>query len=478
LYKTKLELEVDAHERQIRAMEEQKQQAGGKNTEQLDQQIKKVEANLENLKKRQIEVDAISPEDRQAMEIGKEAKPQYLDQPARLFSKDPKLAVAEVEVEVKLGPVEEVKKAKPTAEGGEPEGKATKTTIDKGTAVAEPTEKVVTEAGQQKAPGIDEKAASPTEVTKEVVPPEPPKAEELKAAREEKTKLETQKEEGKKLITEKQQAVEDKKAEIEDLEFDLNENLKKTPRTPAIEQELAEIKRQLIEPRRDLATAQRELDSITRHFEEKIKSIDERLEKIKAIEDQFKGSKPWRQVILDDPNPPTDHDARIGLYGELEATTKLQAAGFEAKGKTPRPERIVLPEDFENTLEKDYKGKQGIDGIFEPPEKTKYDFWAVESKATGEPSPDNPSGGVGKLKDTDNGRQLSKKWLLGNAEKAGLTPADQKAFEAALESGRVRRVYAMTDPKNGTRFFEVETIPGNDTEVKIGREITHEIKKH
>ncbi|HZE22712.1 MAG TPA: hypothetical protein VE054_01860, partial [Blattabacteriaceae bacterium] len=466
LYKTKLELEVDAHERQIHALEEQKQQTGGNNTEQLDQQIKKAQANLENLKKRQVEVDAISPEDREAMETGKEAKPQYLDQPARLFSKDPKLAVAEVEVDAKLA-----------AKGGEEEGKTTKAPSDKGATVAEPPERVLTEEGKPTTPGIDEKAVSPAGGTKEVALPEAPKAEELKAAREEKAKLETQKEEGKRLIAEKQQTVEDKKGEIEDLEFDLKENLKKTPRTPAIEEELAEIKRQLIEPRRDLVKAQRELDSMATHFEEKTKAIDERLEKIKAIEDQFKGSKPWRQVVLDDPNAPHDHDARIGLYGELEATTKLQAAGFEAKGKTARPERIVLPEDFETTLEKDYKGKQGIDGLYVPPDKTEYDFWAVESKTTGEPDPGNPSGGVGKLKETDNGRQLSKKWLLGNAGKANLMPAEQKAFEAALEAGRVRRVYAMTDPKNGTRFFEVETIPGNDTEVKIGREITHEIKK-
>ncbi|MBZ5526083.1 MAG: hypothetical protein LAP21_28005, partial [Acidobacteriia bacterium] len=192
-------------------------------------------------------------------------------------------------------------------------------------------------------------------------------------------------------------------------------------------------------------------------------------------EDQWKGSKPWRKVVLDDPNPPSDHKDRIGLYGELEANTLLEEAGLQPKGKTQRPEKIILPEDFENTLEKQYRGQQGIDGFFDPPDKVKYDFWAVESKTTGGTPETSYTSGVGRLKETDAGYQLSRKWLLKNAAKTGVPPAEVKAFEDALKAGRVRRVYAFTDPKNGTRFFEVEGV--GDEGVKICRDITNEIKK-
>jgi len=120
LYRTKLELEVDAHERLIRALEGQK--TGAKDPEKLARQIKKAEANLDNLKKRQIEVDAISPEDHQAMRAGTEAKPQYLEQPARLFSKEPKLEEAKVlkpDDLPKTPPAKERKKAAETVDPAE-----------------------------------------------------------------------------------------------------------------------------------------------------------------------------------------------------------------------------------------------------------------------------------------------------------------------------------------------------------------------
>jgi hypothetical protein len=362
---------------------------------------------------------------------------------------------------------EEKKGLKPVPEGAEVK------IAEKGTGVVKPAEKAVTDEGKQKV--VEPEKLEPAAEKKTSAKQEPPSTEELKSARKERTQLEEQKEAGKKLIAEKQLAVDDKKGEITDLEFDLNENLKKTPRTPALEKELTEIKRQLIEPQRDLAKAQRELESIAKHFESKIKSIDGRLAEIKAIEDQFKGSKPWRQaVVVDDPNPPSQdaHNKRISVYGELETATKLEDAGFKPKGSTLRPEDVVVPEDFDNAV-KEREGKQDIDHLYDPPDKTKWKTYAVESKTTATPVDGDPTG-VGKLTKTENGYQLSDKWLIGNAPKSGLNGAEREAFIKAVNEGQVRKVYALTDP-NGTRFFEVESI--GDTGVKIGKEITHEFKK-
>jgi hypothetical protein len=107
LYKTKLELEIDAHERLAQALEEQK--AGSKEAGDLDGQIERTKTNLENLRKRQSEVAALSPEDELEMQAGIRAKPQYLDQPARLFAKDPTIPAAEGDPEPKLRPIEEVR---------------------------------------------------------------------------------------------------------------------------------------------------------------------------------------------------------------------------------------------------------------------------------------------------------------------------------------------------------------------------------
>jgi hypothetical protein len=161
------------------------------------------------------------------------------------------------------------------------------------------------------------------------------------------------------------------------------------------------------------------------------------------------------------------------LYGELEATSGIKNTGAKPIGRTVDPEGIDLPQDFEHALA-DSRGKQGLDGVYEPADKTKYDYWSMESKTSGTPGSPQPSD-VGDLENPAGNRQLSDRWLTDAAGKSGLDPAQQEAFKKALNAGRVRRIYSTTDPKYGTRYFEVAR--DGDAEVKIGKEITSEFVK-
>lgn len=93
LYKTKIELEIDAHQRIHDALEAELARAQGRGaTEQelapLLNDLQRNEATLRNLNARNQEVSNIGPAERAAIQSGEAERPQYLDQPARLFSKE------------------------------------------------------------------------------------------------------------------------------------------------------------------------------------------------------------------------------------------------------------------------------------------------------------------------------------------------------------------------------------------------------
>jgi hypothetical protein len=173
-----------------------------------------------------------------------------------------------------------------------------------------------------------------------------------------------------------------------------------------------------------------------------------------------KGATPWREARLTGP----DSAARVGLYGELEVNTRLQAKEWELMGKTIKPDDIRLPGDFEAAVQK-YKGTTGIDTPARRTTKGKNEFLIVESKATLDKSAPTPSG-KGELKTTASGDQLSRSWTTGNLPKLGLSPTERAEIETARKEGRVHFVYAQTIPGKGTRFFKIEHI--SDTEVRIG----------
>jgi len=87
LYRNKIELEIDAHNRIIRSLDESSAR-GGADPVGMAAERGRAEGTLRNLNARLEEVSAISPRQRTAIESGKQPRPQYLEQPARLFSKD------------------------------------------------------------------------------------------------------------------------------------------------------------------------------------------------------------------------------------------------------------------------------------------------------------------------------------------------------------------------------------------------------
>lgn len=88
LYRNKIELEIDAHTR-IAASLEREGLLPGADPRRLAQESERNWATLRNLEERRAEVAALSPGARAAIAAGTRTRPQYLDQPARLFSKGP-----------------------------------------------------------------------------------------------------------------------------------------------------------------------------------------------------------------------------------------------------------------------------------------------------------------------------------------------------------------------------------------------------
>lgn len=101
LYKNKIELEIDAHQRVADALDAKLAKGDG-DPAQLALDRARNEVTLANLRARAEEVSSITPSRRAAMQAGEMPKPQYLDQPARLFSKNKRVgppSAAEAEMQ-------------------------------------------------------------------------------------------------------------------------------------------------------------------------------------------------------------------------------------------------------------------------------------------------------------------------------------------------------------------------------------------
>ncbi|QSA98409.1 hypothetical protein [Methylococcus sp. EFPC2] len=88
LYQTKIALEIDAHQRIHESLQAELGRAAG-DPKLLKADIARNKATLRNLRERQKEVGRIGPEQRADIATGAQPKPQYLEQPPRLFSKGP-----------------------------------------------------------------------------------------------------------------------------------------------------------------------------------------------------------------------------------------------------------------------------------------------------------------------------------------------------------------------------------------------------
>jgi hypothetical protein len=95
LYREKLEIELDAHQRLRRNLiDEADRTSDPKQRKALLARVEETEQTFKALKARRDEVDLIGPERIDAMRQGTEARPQYLREPARLFAKKPSTKVA------------------------------------------------------------------------------------------------------------------------------------------------------------------------------------------------------------------------------------------------------------------------------------------------------------------------------------------------------------------------------------------------
>lgn len=88
MYRNKVEIEIDAHDRMIDGLAEQLRRSSDPAEQaQLRSELELAQATLSNLQRRHAEVASIGPMQRLQMEAGLLSRPQWLDQPARLFSK-------------------------------------------------------------------------------------------------------------------------------------------------------------------------------------------------------------------------------------------------------------------------------------------------------------------------------------------------------------------------------------------------------
>lgn len=192
------------------------------------------------------------------------------------------------------------------------------------------------------------------------------------------------------------------------------------------------------------------------------KDVIEHALKIKQLEGELAlVTKPWRQASLVGATE-AETNFRVGLFGELEMSATLQEQGWEAMGSTFKPSDILSPKHFEDAVKR-YRGRTGIDGVYRRVRNGQTEYLVAESKATLDPHAELATG-KGLLSATENGDQLSKKWIRGNLHKTNLSPAEIKEIEVALGDDKVHLVYAQTRGSE-TNFFRVGS--PSDTEATI-----------
>jgi hypothetical protein len=447
LYETKLELEIDAHERLAHALESQK--AGSKNPEALADKIERNNATLENLRNRQIEVNGITTEEKLNIEAGLEPKPQYLDQPARLFAKDSTIPAEALPAEAsELRPIREVRD----------EYQALKEAESKSPLNEEQQARIKTLETELQSHYLPKEGETLPQMEKRLLAQQP--GETLDQYRERLGKLSGEVARGGNVqLSERYQEL------LEEVPQSATEFADLETQKAEVDKQLSAIDQEFRHPKDPFKRMSKtKYNNLASDLQSRAKVL---LDKIKSLGNRYL-VEPWKSISLNDPVT-----TRVGLRGELEMTTGIQEnAGATAMGKTVRPERIATAADLEAAHEA-YKGQTGIDGVYSrpnPKNTAKKQFLAGESKATGEGNTVAPTG-KGELQTTKGGLdQLSTDWIRGNLAKSGLSETELKEFRAALERGEVVKVYAQTSPK-GTKYYRV--IDVSSTQVELGAEITN-----
>jgi hypothetical protein len=498
-YRAKVDLEIEAHQKVVESLDAQRGKAA--DPVEWEQARQKARDNLEDLQVQREKVDAITPQERAAAIADPSKGPDFLDQPARLFSKDPRqrLAsehgpIAPADVDAERANVRQLRKEIAGLENrlGE-RGK-------------------LSESERKNLDGLRAKLdehyrAVPQEerhaAAAKLFDQEP--GESLEAYFERLTDLEAEVNRATKKAghDELREAYEQQWLEVSS---DIDQQRLQRNDLEAVQKKISDNSAQWLEVRDKLKRSRNrnagpplEPDELANLNDLEAKLSRENAElhasKAKLVADiaaperrgsLFYAGEPWTQVSFRD-TADKNINAKVGLAGELHRSHVLQDEGFKPRGRTVDSTKVKSMEEFRALLAKT-KGRQGVDGFWFREEPDALVYLVDESKTTADSKPSDPVGGAGKLDRMKAAggkgeRQLSRKWVGDRLGTSGLEPQDLKNITAGLETpGKpvdvegsakkviVRKIYSQTyrDSQGVTRtaFYEVEDVGGINVEIK------------
>jgi len=492
-YKAKVGLEIDAHEQILRSLDAQKGQAV--DAAEWAQAREKAQTNLDNLRGQMEKVHSITPQDRATMMADPSRRPDFLDQPARLFSKDPRQRLATQsgptappDVDQQRRNVHELRKQITDMEATlTVQGKLSDNEVNRLNALRSQLDDHYRVIPAEQQPAAEAKLFDP-------LPGESLDAyhERLKGMEAEVLRGASQ-HENEQLLESYQKQVQktaDDREELVKLRDELAA-VKKDSLTKALEANADLKKRQSYRTTPDehskLSADRIQRDRDVALLRARENDLARRIDAIEKRPSLFFGDRPWTRLpLVDVTGVPIEEN--IGVFGELDAASKLLDAGFEPLGSTVDPRQVKSAESLDAAMKR-RSGRQDIDGIFKrsDPVAKVTEYVVGDSKGTAEIPPKRPTG-AGQLKKLKAGeRQLSREWVDRHLGKAGLSARDQRNLQAGLKNPGekvtvnhpdgtvdvvvVSKFYAQsfrdTQGAAHTRFFLVHDLKGG-TDVTIG----------
>ena len=504
-YRAKVELEIEAHEQILRSLDTQKGLAP--DPAEWAQARDKAQANLDNLRAQLEKVGAITPQERAAGMTDPSKRPDFLDQPSRLFSKDPKRMLASgptapPDVAVQRRKVHELRRKIAELETSQAKrgGLGVQDTKNL-TAHRERLVEHYSAVPEAQLPEVEAKLfdQKPGESLNDYyerleglkgeveLGVDPHSNTPLKEA------YETQVIRVGLDVFEVEQLNKDLAAKngeirkVADRLSEINQKLKDS-RTGFSDFPQAEPERQKLLT--DLSAEQTKLEPRYAKLHSEKHILVARIERLERRPSLYYGDKPWTREPLVNPKDKNIKN-RIGLVGELDACHTMQQSKFDSLGTTVDAGKVKSGQDFEALLGKK-QGRKGIDGLFKRPLKDKpkvTEYALSDSKTSADPvRPGKPTpSDLDTMRTGEGERQLSKKWVQDRLDNAGLSVRDKRNIQEGLkhlgeevevhhddgtsDSVLVRKLYAQTyrDSTGAmhTLFYEV-TDTADGVNVKLG----------
>ena len=474
-YRTKVDLEIEAHEQVLASLDAQKGQAA--DAGEWAEARAQAQQNLDNLRTQRAKVDTITPETRAAVVADPSTRPvelEFLDQPARLFSKDPRTRLTA--------------DAGPAAPAAVDEARKEVTSQRKEIAGLEGRLAKHGKLNSTERTRLENLRAQLDEHYRVAVPPEEKPALEAKlfdplpgeSLSDYRDRLEGMRDEVKRgvdpddklgLAETYKRLVKQVSSDVEDVEIltlykeDLAGKIQQNTRdyfeTKA--KIKAEQRPPTGKPNKDaLDTLGKKLSKLkaqrTRLHEQQ-DVLTAKIENKQQRPSLFYGDKPWAGMpLVDSEGKPIR--ANLGVFGELEPVSRLQNAGFDnADPHTVDPRKVKSTDDLNRVLEH-RRGAQDIDASMQRPwpqdsEVTQYALG--DCKATADRNPPKPTG-AGALKRLTGGeRQLSKDWIEGHLRRSGMSERNKANIRAGLkkpgEVVEVRHADGTIDKVIVTKFY-------------------------